>query len=402
MDSFSQTDTDSQEVSQWVYQEKIKMLAINYRHSWYASILISAVIASFSFGSDHFVTALSWWLGFVLITLARMQLTKKFCELSGRTRNYKKFHDNFFWLSMLAGAGWGLGGFVIAGPMEQIDQIIILLVLIGVCAAAVPLLGIMQNVMLGFQIPAVVPYLFWLAYNMEQKAGLLIMVLIVYMLGVVIAMRRVEECIVHSLRIQYRMEKVADYLHESNQELQDENQKLENMTLEDPLTGLYNRRYFEMHLEKEWKKAVRRKIKLTLIVVDVDYFKLFNDTYGHAEGDDCLKKIAESLKSSLKRPGDIIARIGGEEFVALLPESDEGGALTVALTMQKSLAREAIVHATSPVNDYVTVSIGMASATPEEAVTALGLFKAADKALYKAKTKGRNQLVVGEMDIYPH
>jgi len=195
---------------------------------------------------------------------------------------------------------------------------------------------------------------------------------------------------------------MTDFLQESNQELQDENEKLEHMTLEDPLTQLYNRRYFEMHLEKEWRRAVREKLTLTLIVVDVDYFKLFNDTYGHAEGDECLKTIAEELKRSLHRPSDVIARIGGEEFVALLPEIDEQGALTVAKAMQDKLKKAAIVHATSPVSDYVTVSIGIASAVPGEGVTALGLFKAADKALYKAKTKGRNQLVVGEPDVVIH
>ena len=212
-------------------------------------------------------------------------------------------------------------------------------------------------------------------------------------------MKRVETNIVKSLRVQYRMEKMADFLRESNQDLQNENEKLEHMTLEDPLTQLYNRRYFEMHLEKEWRQALRDNKKITLIVIDVDYFKLFNDTYGHAEGDQCLKLIAFQLKQSLHRPGDIIARIGGEEFVALLPDIDERGALTVVENMQNNLKDAFIVHAASPVNDFVTVSIGIASAFPFDGVTALGLFKAADKALYKAKTKGRNQLVIGEPDV---
>lgn len=234
---------------------------------------------------------------------------------------------------------------------------------------------------------------------MPDKAAILILVLVVYMLGIIIAMQRVEACFVKSLRIQYRMEKMADLLHESNCELLHENVKLEHMALEDSLTQLYNRRYFEMYLEKEWRQATRKKTRLSLIVIDVDYFKLFNDTYGHIAGDECLKKIAETLKSSLHRSRDVIARIGGEEFVVLLPEVDEEGALIVVRSMQEKLQKAAIVHGSSPVNDYITVSVGVASTFPAEGVTALGLFKAADKALYKAKTKGRNQLVVGELDV---
>ena len=395
-------DRDAQEISQWVYQEKIKMLYVNHRHSWHASLLVSIFIASFSFQSNQAAIGLSWWLFFVIITLLRMRVAKKFCEAPVGSRDYKKCHKYFFWFSMLVGAGWGVGGLLVGWSLDEMNQIFILLVLIGVCAAAVPLLGILQDVMLAFQLPAVVPYLGWLAYSMEGKAGILIMVLVVYMVGVVVAMRRVETCIVKALRVQYRMEKMTDFLQESNQELQDENEKLEHMTLEDSLTQLYNRRYFEMHLEKEWRRAIREKSKLTLIVIDVDYFKLFNDTYGHAEGDECLKTIAKELKLSLQRPSDVIARIGGEEFVALLPEVDEEGALVVAKAMQGRLKKTAIVHATSPVSEHVTVSIGIVSSVPSEGVTALSLFKAADKALYKAKTKGRNQVAVGEPDVVVH
>jgi diguanylate cyclase (GGDEF)-like protein len=392
-------DTDTQKIEEWVFQEKIKMLYANHRHSWHFSLLVSGIIASFSFQSDQFVIGITWWLSFVLITLVRTRVTQKFFDAPEEAKNYDQWHKYFFWLAALAGTGWCLGGLLVGAPLDAINQIIILLVLIGVCAAAVPMLGLLQNVMLAFQIPAVVPYLAWLAYNLEDKAVILTLVLVVYIAGVVISMRRVEECINKSLRVQYRMEKMADSLHESNQELQDENEKLEHMSFEDSLTQLYNRRYFEMHLEKEWKRATRKKTKLTLVVVDIDYFKLFNDTYGHVEGDECLKKMAEILKKSLHRPGDIIARIGGEEFVALLPEIDEKGALIVAEAMQKRLNETAITHATSPVSDHVTVSIGIASAYSYEAGSALGLFKAADKALYKSKTKGRNQIVIGELDV---
>jgi len=273
-------------------------------------------------------------------------------------------------------------------------------VLIGVCAAAVPLLGVMRHVMLGFQLPVVMPCLVYLVITMEGKALILILVFVMYILGVVVAMTRVEKTISDSLEIQYKMEKMTDSLQESNRELQTENEKLEHLTLIDELTQLYNRRYFEMQLEKEWKRKARKNDRLTLLVMDIDYFKLYNDTYGHAEGDVCLQSVAKVLRESLQRPNDIVARIGGEEFVALLPNIDEEGALIVAKAIQKNLIKVGLVHATSPVCDSVTVSIGIASTYSGRDASALSLFKAADKALYKAKNKGRNQIVVGEIDVF--
>lgn len=401
MDTSLLEDTDAQEVSQWVYQEKIKMIYANHRHSWHSSLFVSAIMASFSFQSNHFVIGISWWLFFVLITLVRARVTEKYFQRPVEAKDHKAWHRYFYWLAVLAGTGWCLGGFIVGMYLDVINQLIILLVLIGVCAAAVPMLGVLQDVMLGFQVPAVMPYLAWLAYNLDGKAIILTLVLIIYMTGVIISMKRVESNISKGFKIQYRMEKMTDYLYESNQELLNENEKLEHMSFEDSLTQLYNRRYFEMHLEKEWKRAVRQKIKLTLIVIDIDYFKLFNDTYGHAGGDNCLKSIAENLKQSLQRPCDIIARIGGEEFVALLPDIDEKGALTVAQSMQANLKKVSVIHATSPVSDHVTVSIGIASAYSHEVGSSLSLFKVADKALYKAKIKGRNQIVTGEPDEVP-
>ena len=395
-------DSDTLEISDWVYQEKIKVLFANHQHSWYASILVSFLIASFSFQSEYIIMGLLWWLVFVAITLMRVRLTKKFCQTPVSSRDYKKSHKYFFWMTLFSGVAWGMGGLLVGSPLSEINQLIILLILIGVCSAAVPMLGILQDVMLGFQIPTVVPYFALLAYNMEDKAVVLLVILAIYMVGVIVAMRRVESCLSKSFRVQYRMEKMTDFLHSSNQELQDENIKLGHMSLEDSLTKLHNRRYFEMQLEKEWKRAERQKSKLTMLVIDVDYFKLFNDTYGHAEGDSCLKLIAQQLKNSVMLPGDIVARIGGEEFVALLPEIDEAGALTVADIMKKKLQQAKLPHSESLVSEYVTVSIGMVSTYPGQNVSAMGLFNAADKALYRAKEKGRNQLVIGQLEALMH
>ncbi|MCW9013410.1 MAG: GGDEF domain-containing protein [Gammaproteobacteria bacterium] len=399
MDKELHLDQGSDEIEQWVYREKIKMLYNNQRQSWLLSIIVAFVVAYLAYESDNRLTGIVWLLLFIAITLLRTRNTHRFLKSDVRLEEYGRWCKRFFWYSLAAGVSWGVGALLIGSQLDPLSQVFLLLILIGVTAAAIPLLGIYQPILLAFQVPAVVPYILLVSMTLEGKGLLLLIIFAIYMLVIVLATQRVESGMSSSLHMRYKMEQIADSLSVTNQELQDANEKLETLTLEDPLTGLNNRRYFEMQLEKEWKRAERKKESITLLVVDIDYFKIFNDSYGHAEGDECLQQVAHILKKSLHRPSDIIARIGGEEFVALLPGIDAAGALTVAQTMQENLQQAALVHGTSPVSDYVTVSIGIAAANPGDEVTSLGLFKAADKALYRGKAKGRNQIVVGEVEM---
>jgi len=220
-----------------------------------------------------------------------------------------------------------------------------------------------------------------------------------YMVAVVAAMRRMDINLTQSMTLQYKKSQMVSSLSESNQQLQNANEKLETLTLEDALTGLHNRRYLEMQLEQQWLHAPQSQTSLTLMVIDIDYFKLYNDTYGHAEGDVCLTQVAQILASCLQRSTDVVARIGGEEFVILLPDVKKDEALSLAEQILLRLNEAQIRHATSPLDDNVTVSIGIASVMPGGDATALALFKAADKALYKAKAKGRNQIQTGEVEL---
>jgi len=175
-----------------------------------------------------------------------------------------------------------------------------------------------------------------------------------------------------------------------HKELEEKNEKLEILSSLDGLTGLFNRRYFDHNFVKEWKNAVREKTPLSLLIIDIDYFKNYNDHYGHLEGDDCLRKVAQALYEALLRPTDIIARYGGEEFTAILPNTDSDGAAKVAGRMMEHVARLAIVHQESTVADRVTVSIGASSLFPAGEWAGTLLLDRADKALYEAKESGRN------------
>ncbi len=167
---------------------------------------------------------------------------------------------------------------------------------------------------------------------------------------------------------------------------------LEELSLVDGLTGIFNRRYFDEHFEEEKERALRRGEPLSVIMMDIDNFKAYNDNYGHGAGDECLQQVARALRSNLSRSGDFVARYGGEEFVALLPGTGETGAMTVAERLRQGVEFLKIPHAYSPIAKVVTISLGVASseagASEEDRSH---LLKRADQALYTSKREGRNR-----------
>ncbi|MPN56643.1 Phytochrome-like protein cph2 [bioreactor metagenome] len=168
---------------------------------------------------------------------------------------------------------------------------------------------------------------------------------------------------------------------------------LQTLATTDALTGLANRRsLFEMG-EKECRRAQRQTQPLSLLIVDIDHFKEYNDHFGHAAGDHCLTKIAGGLEKTLNRAGDLVARYGGEEFVAILPDTDEYGAREVAERFLKAIEALALPNPLSNVADRVTISIGFASVTPRNGHGANDLLEQADKRLYQAKALGKNRIV---------
>ncbi|MFV3411502.1 sensor domain-containing diguanylate cyclase [Pseudomonas nitroreducens] len=187
---------------------------------------------------------------------------------------------------------------------------------------------------------------------------------------------------------------VESELRIAQQQLLDSNQKLAHLALNDPLTGLANRRCFNETLEVEVRRAQREKTPLALLMVDIDHFKLFNDTYGHPAGDACLQEVGKLLADCVRRPTDLVARYGGEEMAVVLPLTDQAGAAVVAQRMLDHLEEKAIPHRSSPFA-RVTLSIGIASASGAALDGWQSLLDSADAALYAAKRMGRNRLQAG-------
>jgi len=198
--------------------------------------------------------------------------------------------------------------------------------------------------------------------------------------------------------LRHSHEELEKRVEERTHELVMLNKELEKLSLSDGLTGIANRRYFDDILALEWQRANRQNLKLGLIMLDIDYFKVFNDTYGHLAGDECLKLVAAVLKPLTKRPYDLAARFGGEEFAIILPCTNEQGVFSVGERLRLNVERLAIKHEKSLVSNFVTISVGGAALIPDLGKDPQVLIGAADKALYRAKQQGRNQTIMADSD----
>lgn len=198
-----------------------------------------------------------------------------------------------------------------------------------------------------------------------------------------------------------KLKLLQEELEESNKKLAEKNAILQRLSVIDGLTGIANRRHFDDVLKQEWKRGYREKEPLGIIILDIDFFKKYNDNYGHQGGDDCLKRVASTLNNSLHRAGDFVARYGGEEFVALLPNTDAQGAALIAELMRANIEAQNIPHVKSEVADHVTISLGVASMLPDDLLTPEELVAKADEALYASKAHGRNRYTVAEHNHQP-
>ena len=177
------------------------------------------------------------------------------------------------------------------------------------------------------------------------------------------------------------------------------NRELQRLSVLDDLTQVANRRRFDETLNEEWQRLSRDRAPLSLIFCDIDYFKLYNDTYGHQAGDDCLRAVADAISANCQRPGDFVARYGGEEFIVILPNTETEGAVHLAEDIRQEIERLKIPHMRSQVSPYITLSLGVSCVSPSADITPESLIGVADKALYEAKNQGRNRTVLKVVDM---
>lgn len=210
--------------------------------------------------------------------------------------------------------------------------------------------------------------------------------------------RRAEEQLTTAMRELQRARQEAEH---ANEQLARSNLELLRLAQIDGLTGIANRRYLDDYLANEWRRATRTGHSIALILGDIDHFKAFNDHYGHQEGDECLRRVANTLAAQLSRAGDLLARYGGEEFAVILPETPLEGARQIALSLHEAVGALRIPHLGSPTADHLSLSLGVAALTVHPGMDAAALIEQADRALYRAKSAGRNRVEVYTPDLPP-
>jgi len=222
--------------------------------------------------------------------------------------------------------------------------------------------------------------------------------LVLLFLGTGIYNVRVRHLRVQHQQLEELVKERTRQLEVSNAELEEANQKLEQLATRDGLTGIANRRCFDEVFRREWRRAWRNELPISLLMIDVDWFKAYNDTYGHLEGDECLKIVASILNRAAGRPADVVARFGGEEFVVLLPDTPAPGALALGEKARELVQAQHLSNPGSPGHDgHLTVSVGVATIVPNNKLSPERFVSLADRALYKAKEAGRNCVVVAQV-----
>ncbi len=353
---------------------------------------------------------LGWLAVMGLVTAVRLALS-----LHHRRRALVDDGERLWLRSYLVGSVvsaliWA-GGAILVAPADSLPQWgAYLLWLGGLVAAGVATLSVVMGAYLAFALPAVLPVSAWLllgpdAEPYHRTVGLVLPVFLAFMIA---AAWRVNRAMVRALRLQFENQQlnlhlradlerhvhVEAQLREAKRRLEALARELRQLSAEDGLTGIANRRHFDQVLLREWRRATRGRYPLTLVLLDLDYFKDFNDRYGHQAGDECLREVGQVLRAHCRRSGDMAARYGGEEFAVVLPGTGREDAREVAARICADVQALAIPHETSPSGPVVTVSAGVASVVPDRNGAPADLIELADGALYRAKGSGRNRVCV--------
>jgi diguanylate cyclase (GGDEF)-like protein len=252
------------------------------------------------------------------------------------------------------------------------------------------------RVFFAFVCPMIIPVIIVFLFQNNALGYAMSSMMLIYFLSISSTYMQSHRLVKESIQLQIDKDELIQNLKRANQHLEIANDKVLALSLLDELTQLSNRRQMDNIFSKEWSRAVRAQTSVAFIMFDIDYFKEYNDAFGHQQGDECLKKIAAALRKVFKRPGDCISRYGGEEFAAVLPDTDAEGALSMAREATAEVSKLVIVAANTKASAFVTISAGVACMVPTQDDQMLRLIAKADAALYRAKEAGRNRI---ELDM---
>jgi len=312
--------------------------------------------------------------------------------------NLRGYYTYFVGSVAVLSSSWGIGAVILMSMLTVPFQLFMVMVLVAITGGALAALSVRTMPQALFYTGMLLPPVIWLV---GQENHLLFYTgIFLFIYGVVLWLggKDIGVNLSEALRIKFENENLADSLKLSNTQLQTVNQELTQISSTDGLTGVANRRYFDNYFEKEWKRLSREGMGVAVVMLDVDNFKMYNDSLGHQAGDSCLIQVAQSIKASLRRPADMVARYGGEEFIILLPNTSKVGAVRVAEFIRENILHLKIPHPQSETSEWVTISLGAAYCEPQVGMMSADLISKADEALYSAKKEGRNNVKFASLE----
>jgi len=379
-------------------EEKITIERVRLLYDYASSAIpfngFLAVVASlYLFSQISFIQLTLFFSSILIITLLRYISAKKIIQAANWAQDYKKYLNVFIVGCLLQGFLWAFWYLILLKYLTIPGQFFMLLLLSGLASGSMSTMSCVSSAFYAYILPLLVLPTLWYYSHMDFQSLPIAVILTLYIAGISLSQMRTYRFIRDGIKLKFKNEALINDLKLSNSELERSNKYVKEISLTDELTQLANRRYFMSVLQREWFRNQRTSTQLAIIMIDIDYFKNYNDILGHQAGDLCLKKIAKVIKDNIKRSGDLAARYGGEEFICILPNTDIQGAATVAAYIQQSTLSKKIQHPNSLCSDYVTLSIGIASIIPSNESNPDKLIAEADKMLYKAKIQGRNRVV---------
>ena len=369
-----------------------------------------------------------WFAFYLAIYIVRSTLIWRF----NKAQEVKKKHQLGLRLhiafSVLAGALWSGISIYILTLFSSYETLYVLLILGGLVAGALATNAILISAYFAFVLPATIPVIYLLMVHENAQLGSFAFMLSIYVAFITIGAYRLNKLVSDSISYHFDNLKLLEELEqEKNQvaklygnlefdlarrQMAEEQLKIEKEKAEelaesliaistlDGLTGIPNRRHFDSTLAKEWNRASRSQTPISLIMCDIDYFKDYNDHYGHQNGDNCLIQVANLLHEHARRDDDMAARYGGEEFAIILPATNLESAIEIAEQMRQAILELSIRHRFSEIDNIVTMSFGVATIVPQQEQPSRVLVARADKSLYRAKHNGRNRVTALSLEMY--
>jgi diguanylate cyclase (GGDEF)-like protein len=380
--------------------KRIFLLYTNSLKSVPATILNSSILLVLFWTKVPWLTMLIWYGVMLTVSLFRLQqVRKKISTKDFLKQPADKALNQFILGSSMTGAIWGasfllfiyytneaysllliwiasataMGGSMSLAPSQRAQNIF-------VCLIFVP--AIIMNILSGNE------------FNITMGTLCILFLIVLITLG-----NTFSSWVNESLTLQYQNQELLQSLQQKNESLETANSELlktkeflTEQTMSDPLTGIANRRSFDHTLIKEWNRCLRRNYPLSCILIDIDYFKRYNDHYGHQKGDQLLREVANIISNQATRADDLVARYGGEEFVVILSNASHDDAVMLAERTRKAIIDAELTHEDSEVSNVITISAGVATITPNNLQDCYEIVHKADEKLYEAKNNGRNQV----------